>query len=87
MKIYNLKIVSFIYVYYEIDVLYNMNFFKQLFISNWYRIIVLLRYYLLVMMDFNCIYVFIIVFLKIDLVILLGENSFIVFDMSSVFLG
>lgn len=32
-------------------------------------------------------YVFIIVFLKIDLVILLGENSFIVFDMSSVFLG
>lgn len=87
MKIYNLKIVSFIYVYYEIDVLYNMDFFKQLFIINWYRIIVLLRYYLLVMMDFNCIYVFIIVFLKIDLVILLGENSFIVFDMSSVFLG
>lgn len=87
MKIYNLKIVSFIYVYYEIDVLYNMDFFKQLFIINWYRIIVLLRYYLLVMMDFNCIYVFIIVFLNIDLVILLGENSFIVFDMSSVFLG
>lgn len=87
MKIYNLKIVSFIYVYYEIDVLYNMDYFKQLFIINWYRIIVLLRYYLLVMMDFNCIYVFIIVFLKIDLVILLGENSFIVFDMSSVFLG
>lgn len=87
MKIYNLKIVSFIYVYYEIDVLYNMDYFKQLFIINWYRIIVLLRYYLLVMMDFNCIYVFIIVFLNIDLVILLGENSFIVFDMSSVFLG
>lgn len=87
MKIYNLKTASLIHVHHEIDALYNMNFFKQLFTSNWYRITVLLRYYLLVMMDSNCIHVLTTASLKTDLATSLGENSPTVSDMSSVSLG
>lgn len=48
---------------------------------------VLLRYYLLVMMDSNCIHALTTASLNTDLATSLGENSPTVSDMSSVSLG